>query len=292
MEDRDWVILQTLHKHKNITKAAEELFISQPSLTKRLRDIENEFGVTIVKRGRRGVDFTPGGEFLAKSADQILLNMRKIKEQLSNMSIDEVAGTLRLGVSNYFTKYHLPRILKSFKEQYPKVEFQVITGWSREILNLVYKQEVHIGFLRGDYQWADKKYQLFEESFCIASKNDILLEDLPRLSRIDYRTESLFKGIIDNWWNENFEQPPLIGMVVDKVDTAKEMVMNGLGYAIMPRRILNDVHNVNIIDTKDCNGKPILRKTWMFYHEESLDLKMVKRFVELVESLDLSGTHK
>lgn len=288
MEDRDWVLLLVLFRHKNITRAAQELFISQPSLTKRLQDIEKEFGAIIVHRGRRGVQFTPEGEYLAKSADQILRNLRNIKEHVQNMGTSVVAGTLRLGVSNYFTKYQLPGILKVFKNQYPQVDFQVTTGWSRDVFNMVYNQDVHIGFVRGDYQWPGKKHLLFEEALCIASKDEFELKDLPRLPRIDYRTESLFKGMIDNWWAANFEQPPYVGMVVDKVDTCKEMIINGLGFAIVPRFILNDVQDLHIIDMKDKKGNPILRKTWMFYHEEALEMKIVKRFVDLVESLDLT----
>ncbi|ETI69220.1 LysR family transcriptional regulator [Neobacillus vireti] len=290
MEDRDWVLLQALYKHKNITRAAQELFISQPSLTKRLQDIEKEFGATIVQRGRRGVQFTPEGEFLAKSADEILRNLRMIKEHVQNMGTNVIAGTLRLGVSDYFTKYQLPRILKLFKNQYQNVEFQVKTGWSKDVLNLVHNQDVHIGFLRGDYQWTGKKHLLFEETLCIAYKDEFELKDLPRLPRIDYRTESLFKGMIDNWWTANFEQPPFVGMMVDKVDTCKEMIINGLGYAIVPRFILNDVQDLYLIDIKDKKGNPLLRKTWMYYHEDALEMKMVKLFVDLVESLDLSTT--
>lgn len=59
MEYRDWHILQTLFREQNITKTAEALYISQPALTKRLRQIEKDFGVQIVQRGSRGVQFTP-----------------------------------------------------------------------------------------------------------------------------------------------------------------------------------------------------------------------------------------
>ncbi|RBN36768.1 LysR family transcriptional regulator, partial [Priestia megaterium] len=55
MDDRDWLILQVLYREKNITKAAKELFISQPALTHRLQQMEKEFHVQIVNRGRRGV---------------------------------------------------------------------------------------------------------------------------------------------------------------------------------------------------------------------------------------------
>ena len=61
------------------------------------------------------------------------------------------------------------------------------------------------------------------------------------------------------------------------------MVVNGLGYAILPSLILNDVHDLNKMDIQTIDGKPIVRKTWMFYHKDSLQLNIVKAFVDFME---------
>jgi DNA-binding transcriptional LysR family regulator len=118
VDDRDWKIIKVLFQEKNITKTAESLFISQPTLTKRLQQIETEWGVQIVERGRRGVQFTPQGEYLSRCAEEMLAKIREMKDTISNMD-DEVSGTLRLGVSNYFTRYKLAGILRLFKNHYP-----------------------------------------------------------------------------------------------------------------------------------------------------------------------------
>lgn len=284
MEDRDWVVLRELYKYKNITRTAQALFISQPSLTKRLRHIEKELGVKIVQRGRRGVHFTPQGEYLAEAAKEMLFNLRQIKEQIQNID-DQVAGPLRLGVSNYFTKFQLPGILKAFKRRYPQVEFQVTTGWSREVHQLVYNREVHIGFVRGDYSWPDQKHLLFEEPICIASVEKIDLKELPTRPRINYQTEAPFQKLMDNWWTENYSEPPLVGMNVDKVDTCREMIINGLGYAIVPRAMLDGVEDVNKINITDSAGNPLLRQTWMFYYQESLHFHSVRAFVRFMTTM-------
>ncbi|MFJ7972620.1 LysR family transcriptional regulator [Psychrobacillus sp. NPDC096389] len=286
MEDYDWLILQILYKHKNITKTAQELFTSQPSITKRLHKMEAEFTITIVKRGRRGVHFTPQGEFLAQSADYVLLNLRRIKEKVQNMDT-QVAGTLRIGISNYSTKQKLPGILKMFKGENPNVEFQVIPGSSREIYDLVYCGEVHVGFLRGNYNWSGQSHLLFEEPLCVASVDNINLENLPELPRINYHTEHGVKTIIDSWWMENYSSPPRIGIKVDNVDTCREMIINGLGYAILPRLILEHDEQVKKIDIRDKQGKQILRQTWMYYHNETLELNTVDAFVNFIKKLDL-----
>lgn len=285
MEYRDWHILQTLFQEQNITRTAEILYISQPALTKRLRQIEKEFGVQIVHRKSRGVDFTPQGEYLAKCADEMLLRLRKIKEHVANME-NQVKGTLRLGVSNYFARYKLPMLLMRFKQEYPDVEFKVSTGWSKDVYKSVYNQDVHVGFVRGNYNWTDKKLLLFEETVCVVSKEPFDPQDLPSLPRIDYETDPLLRALIEDWWTENYSQPPLIGMEVDKADTCREMVASGLGYAILPRFVLNGKDDLYMVELKDKTGNPIKRKTWMFYHEESMELMMVNAFVRFMEKMD------
>ncbi|HWO76122.1 MAG TPA: LysR family transcriptional regulator [Bacillus sp. (in: firmicutes)] len=286
MRSQDWEIVKLLFKHKNITKTAQSLYISQPALTNRIKQIEKEFGIQMVNRGRRGVHFTPQGEYLAKCADEVLKKLQEIKENLANMDND-VVGTLKLGVSSFFTKYKLPRILRLFKNQYPNVEFQVMTGWSRDMLNALYKKDVHIAFVRGDYHWQGPQQFLFEEHLCIASIKDIKVEELPYLPRINYKTDHLLKALVDNWWSENFSKPPMVTMEVDQIDTCKEMVANGLGYAIVPSMTLKGMDEIYKIKLCDKNGEPIVRKTWMFYHDESLDLNVVKAFVSFVETLDI-----
>lgn len=282
MEDRDWLILQVLHEQKSITKTAQTLFTSQPALTARLQQIEKEFGLKIVHRTSKGVQFTPQGEFLAKSSTEVLQKLRKIKEQVLNIG-DSVSGTLRLGASSYFTMYSLPPLLKLFKKQHPHIDFKVMTTWSREIYNLVHNQEVHIGFVSSDYGWPDRKHLLFEESIYVASADDIQLEDLPGLPRIDYLTDGLIKASIDSWWREHFTQPPILNMEVDKLATCKEMVRHGLGYAIMPSRILADTPNLKKIKLTHLDGQPILRKSWMIYHADSMEMNALKEFIKYVE---------
>lgn len=296
MDNKDWNILKVLYNQKNITKTAQLLFLSQPALTHRLKQMEKEFGIKIFHGGRRGIQFTPQGEYLALSADNFLNQYLKVQENLKSMSSD-VTGTLRLGVSNLVTRYKLPTILRLFQEQYPKVEFKVKSGWSSQIFKDIYNQEVHVGLIRGDYNWKGQKQLLFEESMYVASKNKINVDDLPNLRRIDYKTDSLLKTIIDNWWNENFSSPPLNSIEVDQVDTCKELVINGLGYGILPSLVLNGADQIHKIQLKDHKGTPITRKTWMYYHRKSLELNLVEAFVQFVENLDFehidsrSGNH-
>ncbi len=290
MDYRDWEILKVLYHQKNLTKTARLLFLTQPALTTRLKHMQEELGVKIVTRESRGVHFTPQGEYLVHCAEEALAHYEKIKENVQNMSnheSDQVVGTLKLGVSNFFANYELPYILKLFKLQYPHVEFKVTTGWSRDVTQLIHNKDVHISFVRGDYGWRGlSKHQLFEETICIASKNEFDMKDLPRLPRIEYRGDYLLKSLIDHWWAENFAQAPFISIEVDQVDPCKEMVINGLGYCILSSRVLKGIEDIYKINLKDQEGNPILRRTWMYYHKEAMEWNVVKAFVNFIEKID------
>lgn len=67
------------------------------------------------------------------------------------------------------------------------------------------------------------------------------------------------------------------------------MVGYGLGYAIMPSMNIDDLVHINKIKIKNKEGEKIIRETWMFYHEESLEFKVVKAFVEFVDAIDLQS---
>lgn len=96
MKTSDWALIQTLYECRNITRAAAQLYISQPTLTKRLRAIEEELGVVIALRGKRGVTFTPEGEYLAVKATQFLSLMDEVNRHLTELK-EEPSGTSASG---------------------------------------------------------------------------------------------------------------------------------------------------------------------------------------------------
>ncbi len=282
MEERDWLLLKVLFIQKNITKTAEKLFISQPSLTKRLSQIEKEFETQIVIRESRGIQFTSQGEYLAKKADEMLQYFEEVRKNVLDMK-EKVCGTLKVGVSNQYTKHRLPSVLKNFQSLHPEMEFQITTGWSEDIFNMVNNKQVHIGIINGEHDWAFDRCLLLEDPLCVVSKVPFQMEELPELSRIDYQTEYNFKSVVDHWWGENFSLPPQIGIEVDRADTCMELVRNGLGYAFLSSLTLDKKENIYKIDLQDKNGEKIVTKTWMYYSKEFLDVNVVSSFVDYMK---------
>lgn len=286
MNFQDWEMLAALHDTKNITHAAQSLFLSQPTLTSRLKKLENYYGVPLIIRKRRGITFTPEGSTLAQHAKKMLHEQIMIEERLKNMK-EHVTGTLRVGVSNFFALHKMPKLLRLFNQKYPDVECQVVSGWSSDMHRSLLNHDVHIGLIKGDYPWQGEKELLYEEDICVAAPWEFTWEELPTLPRIDYYTDARMKNKIDHWWYHHYQESPYVNIQVNQVETCKEMVINKLGYAILANLVVEPYPELITKTLYDQNGQSITRKTWMYFHPESLQLNMVRAFTEFIRSMDV-----
>ncbi|MFB5191285.1 LysR family transcriptional regulator [Alicyclobacillus fastidiosus] len=289
MDEKDYLILQCLSEEQNLTRVAERLYITQPALTYRLRRMEREFDAPVIARQGKGIGLTPEGEYLVRYARKMTADLKNVKDEIANMQ-GGVHGHIRIGVSSYFGLHNLPSILQRFSAQYPKAHFNVTTGWSEEIYELLINDDIHVGVVRGDFPWFDQKHLLNEERICVISRSPIHLGELPRLPRISYKPPILSNRLvsyahsslaqaIDRWWYERFHEPPTITMQVDSFETCKEMVKHVCGYAIIPSDFIHDGDGLYKEDLVHKNGEPILRATWMYYRESTLKYALLDKFI-------------
>ncbi|WP_342387923.1 LysR family transcriptional regulator [Salinicoccus bachuensis] len=287
MNFKDWVILETISKEGNISRASKKIYLTQPAVTKRIQQLEKELDVNILYRTNRGSQLTPQGEFLANKASKIIKKVESIENGIQRMN-ESLSGTIKISASNFMMRYRLPAVLSDFKEKYPKVEFKVETGWSQDMLKKLQNDEVDIAFVRGDYTWREGKHLLFEEPMCIASMKPLDLEKLPEAERVDYRTDYKLHELIDRWWMQNYSQAPNISIVVSRTDICREMVASGLGYAILPKFVVEDVPGMHINDIFDEDNQLIVRHSWMFYSKRTENIKVMKTFIEYLSAIDFS----
>jgi DNA-binding transcriptional LysR family regulator len=284
MDEKDWHMLKALYEEGSITKASEALYVSQPALTKRIKQIENDFQVKIISRSSKGIRFTIEGEYLVNYSIKMLNTIQKVRDTLINMASNTVEGTLRLGVSINFAYDHLPRILKHFSDKFPKVKTNITTGYSSDIIKMFHAEKFQIAIVRGDFHWKGPKRHIKTENICLVSKEKIDIERIPELPRIEYKTDPLLKIHLENWWKEKYSSPPLIAMEVDNSQTCVGMVSQGLGYAILPRFSLEsgneDLYVENLLNS---DGELLMRDTWIIYHEQEIELSAVREFVSFME---------
>ena len=279
MNDRDWTLVKTLAEERNITRAAERLYISQPAITYRLRMLERELGTTLAIRTPVGVILTPQGEYLAEYSREMLLRLTKTKERITSYE-NQVKGPLRIGSSAIFANHELPQLLQGFLEQYPEVEIFLKTGRSMQVNRYLAKEEVSVAIIRGEYEWTDEKRLLFEEPVCLVSKKPVDIADLSALPRIAYDTDSSLQATVDEWWRKRFSKPSMESMVVDSMDTCKRMVMQDLGWAILPSIGLSELDELQIQPLFWQNGEPFVRRTWICCGSYALELPTVRAFIE------------
>lgn len=289
MDDKDWLVLKTVAEEKNLTRAADRLYLSQPALTYRLRNLEKEFGTQLFARRPSGILLTPQGEYLLSYSKDMLFQINKVKERIKNME-NKVQGTLRLGTSSVFAHYVLPPILKSFLEVYPDVEVTLKTGLSRRIHRMLQKEEVSVAILRGDHNWEGEKFLLREEPICLVSSDPIEFSELPHKPQVSYLTDSSLEPMIEEWWRESFACAPHTTMEVDSMDTCRQMVLHGLGWAILPEIGLGGQDRLFTRELFWRSGKPLLRRTWVAFPESSLELSAVRAFVEFLHQQYYANT--
>lgn len=289
MEERDWQIIKTLYEQKNITKTAKLLYISQPTLTARIKQIEDALGTKLLYRGNKGITFTETGECAVKFADKILGELQDFKETITNMQ-EDVVGTLRIAAPSILARYFLPKLLGKFQDMYPKAKFTVQIAQSSDVISLASALSIHFGFVRNDFDWCEDERLLLTKNYvCAVAAQPFKLEDLPNMVRVDYDTDQYYQNLLDSWWNETFNDSPIIGTRVSNLDLCKEMVFNGLGYGILPSILLEEYPQLYSIPLVHKDGSKLERKTWLIYKKDLLELRLPKVFLEFIIDSDFDS---
>src|SRR5699024_6923915 len=103
-------------------------------------------------------------------------------------------------------------------------------------------------------------------------------------SFIQFKSDSSYNEEIRSWWDRQFQTFPKRTIVVDQIETCKQMTFNGIGYAILPEITLSDMDpDVFKVPLHDEKNQPIKRDTWMLGYDSSFELLQVKAFVEIIQ---------
>jgi DNA-binding transcriptional LysR family regulator len=283
MRDQDWAIISKLHSEKNITKTADLVFMTQPALTKRIQQIEEELGIALVTRSSKGVVFTPEGEYVAQKTEKIIRLFDELKHHLSVISGGK-KGVLKIGVPNSYCRLVLPHIIKEYNKLYSNVRFDISTSLSHEILKMVENYDVNVGFVRGEFSTGLEQILISIDQIHIVSKEPVVLEELPRLPQIDFAKEPTIVEATEKWWNEYYDDPPDILMRVNHADTCRAMIVEGLGYGIFPDvGYANNMDKLVTIPLTHKDGSKFVRKTRLVYHREDMENPLVKNFVNFIK---------
>ena len=121
-------------KNKSMSKAAQELLISQPAISKAITNLENELGSALFLRSNKGLTLTKEGETLFEKIKQVMFLINDVEQELVEYK-DLNSGVLRIGISTVLTKVYLLDKIESFREKFPKIKIEVINGLTNDLIN-------------------------------------------------------------------------------------------------------------------------------------------------------------
>lgn len=153
-------VFQTVARRLNFTKAAAELYITQPAVTKHIHELEREFKVKLFDRNGSRIKITAEGKILLHHVEQIFAMYRNMEFEMNQLS-QKHEGKLRLGASTTIAQYLLPPVLAGFHQKFSDVQITLTTGNTEEIENALKDNEIDLGIIEGHSKNASIKYSEF-----------------------------------------------------------------------------------------------------------------------------------
>lgn len=139
-------IFFVVSKHKNISRAAEELYISQPAVSKSIKTLESSLGITLFTRNSKGVTLTNEGLILYKHIERAF-NEISLGEDIINKLKNKEIGTINLGVSAILGKYYLLPKLDKFIKKFPKFKIHINNTHTEDELELIRRNKLELAIV-------------------------------------------------------------------------------------------------------------------------------------------------
>lgn len=281
MTEKDLALLRILDETKNITHAADKLYMTQSALSKRIKALEEELNVKLVIRSRQGIRFTPEGEIVLSHCGRAAKELDDLRRSL-NISSGEVCGTLRAGISINYALYRLPNALASYHKKYPKVHLDIITGHSRDLYRKMLDGSLDIAILRGEYSWDAPQFLLSQESICLIYPKEFEGKPLSNYLYISHQSDPTQEALNARWLRENNLKSGAHRVQLDSVTACVEMIKRGIGWGLLPEIALDNFKGMIRPCTFE-NGEPYMRRTHIICQRDAMELPQVKMFMAEVK---------
>lgn len=148
MSDFRLKVFRSVARNRSFTKASQELFISQPAVTKHIQELEACYAVPLFERNAGRISLTDAGSLLLEHCDRILDQYDRMSYDMSLLH-QRHEGTLAVGASTTLAQYVLPPILARFLDTFPKVSLSLLNGNSREIEQALLDHRIQLGLVEG-----------------------------------------------------------------------------------------------------------------------------------------------
>ena len=225
-----------------ISAAAQTLHVAQPSLSRQMKELEEELGAALFVRGNRKITLTEEGMVLRKRAEEMVRLMQMTEDEISQIK-NNISGAVRIGAGESWSFHYLSRAAASLAEEHPDLRFHITSGDTQDLMD-----ELNNGLIDFAVIFTDVDHMLYqsielpaEDSFGVlmpkdcplAEKEVIRLSDLKGLPVIVSRAaEPYFAG------SEELSSLNVVA-TYNLIYNASLLVEDGLGYAICFDRLIN-----------------------------------------------------
>lgn len=246
MEIRELKYFLAVAREENITKAAEYLYVSQPSLTRQIQALEREIGTPLFIRGNRKMTLTETGVLLRKHAEEIIALFEKTQKAIAAPS-ETVSGEVYIGSGESVAVKIIANIAKEIQGEYPNIKFNFYSGDSFDVCERLDKGLLDFGIL---IEATDlNKYDclrlpvkdvwgvLMRKDSPLAEKQFITPQDLYG-ERLIFSKHSMAIRNIARWMNTDIEKLNVVA-TYNLIYNASLMVEEGIGYAIGLDKLIN-----------------------------------------------------
>lgn len=285
-------------RHRNFSKAAESLFLTQPSVTTRIHTLEKELGEELFERTGRAVLLTDAGSAFLPHAERVLKDIREGRDALEALRHGDFAP-LRIGSAMTVSAYVLPKILKTFRARFPSAEVAIRTGRSEQVLEMVLADEVQVGIVRALVHPDVETIHLYDDEVVLvtnpghpfAQSGAASISEVGQQPLIFFDRGSSYYGLVHGFFRDAGIVPRR-AMELDSMEATKKMVEEGLGIAILPRVSVARELKLGLLSEVTIADLPrIKRQIALIYRRGRKQVRTVGAFLEVLQQiyrLDLS----
>ncbi len=289
MADRRLQVFHAVAKHLSFTKAAEALFMTQPAVTSRIRQLEEHFNTRLFDRANGRIALTPAGTLALEYAERILGLSSELDTRLKELS-GHVAGPLLIGASTTIAEFLLPQVLGEFKSRFPAVVPRLFVANSEAVQNRIIERSLDLGFIEGDSHLPslatdvccdDELQVVCAPTHPLAKLPSVSPKLLTEHAYISREPGSGTREVVDHYLEKAGVSLQAV-MEVGSPEALKGLVATGVGFAIMSRatvvleKRLGRVVQIPLLPRLD-------RHFSVVYPKERIHSKLVNSFVEFAK---------
>jgi DNA-binding transcriptional LysR family regulator len=292
-------ILKAVATEKNFTKAAEVLYLSQPSLSKQIKTLEKNLDILLINRQSNKVSLTENGKVLLQYSERILALCEESCRALIDLKNGD-RGNLTVGASQTIGTYLMPKVLALFAQNYPQIDLKVHVNSTRIIAKNIVNREIDIAVVGGEIpnelqqnltveHFVDDELSLIiSKSHPFTKKKIINKEDLYHLNFITLNSNSTIRKFIDNILFQNKIETKQLKTIIqlNSIEGIKTAVSLGLGAAFVSSSAIQKeieletieilkIKNIRITRTLSIISNPecYKSKAFEFFYNELSTLK-------------------